>query len=233
MGALVAGRRYCAAPRLHQPLSHAASRRDSSPFRGAKGWAEACGVCASIYHDADTYVSLPPVRGGVLDAPRPRDCRGGWLLTLSVADFTRVTHGAPGSVYCPTYAISRAQPAHHFVRARRLVGAPDQRRPSSYGRGVEDAAPYGGCETYADACRVTGVRRHPFTHAGRAWKISPYGGRLRGLTGDVITPHPRRTNPSVTPLRAATAPLSGEPRGGQKSAAFTHLFTTMPHPTFR
>ena len=37
MGALVAGRRYCAAPRLHQPLSHGAKRRDSSPFRGAEG----------------------------------------------------------------------------------------------------------------------------------------------------------------------------------------------------
>ena len=78
----VDGQRYCIAPTLHQPLSHAASRRDSSPFRGAKGWAEACGVCASIYHDADTYVSLPPVRGGVLDAPRLRDCRGGVVADI-------------------------------------------------------------------------------------------------------------------------------------------------------
>ena len=35
--ALVDGRRYCAAPTLHQPLSHGATRRDSSPFRGAEG----------------------------------------------------------------------------------------------------------------------------------------------------------------------------------------------------
>ena len=34
-------RRCFAAPALHQPLSHGASRRDSSPFRGAEGWAEA------------------------------------------------------------------------------------------------------------------------------------------------------------------------------------------------
>ena len=28
-----------------------------------------------VCHDADTSVSLPPVRGGVLDAPRSRDRR--------------------------------------------------------------------------------------------------------------------------------------------------------------
>ena len=61
--------------RRHQPLSHAASRRDSSPFRGAERWAEVCGVCASVCRDADTVVFLPPVRGGVPDAPRSRDCR--------------------------------------------------------------------------------------------------------------------------------------------------------------
>ena len=62
--------RYYAAPTSHQPLSHGAKRRDSSPFRGAEGWAEACGVYATVYHDADACVSLMPVRGGVLDAPR-------------------------------------------------------------------------------------------------------------------------------------------------------------------
>ncbi len=61
--------------RWYQPLSHAASRRDSSPFRGAERWAEVCGVCASVCRDADTVVFLPPVRGGVLDAPRSLDCR--------------------------------------------------------------------------------------------------------------------------------------------------------------
>ena len=63
-------------PRWYQPLSHGATRRDSSPFRGAEGWAEVCGVYASAYHDADTVVFLSPVRGGVLDAPQSRDCRG-------------------------------------------------------------------------------------------------------------------------------------------------------------
>ena len=59
--------------RRPQPLSHGASRRDSSPFRGAERWADVCGVCASVYRDADAVVFLSPVRGGVLDAPRLRD----------------------------------------------------------------------------------------------------------------------------------------------------------------
>ena len=62
-------------PTSHQPLSHGASRRDSSPSRGAKGWVKVCGVGATVYHDADTVVFLPPVRGGVPDAPRSRDRR--------------------------------------------------------------------------------------------------------------------------------------------------------------
>ena len=74
--------RCFAAPTLHQPLSHGAKRRDSSPFRGAKGWAEVCGVYASVSHDAHTVVFLPPVRGGVLDAPRSRDRRGGLVADV-------------------------------------------------------------------------------------------------------------------------------------------------------
>ena len=69
-------------PRWYQPLSHGATRRDSSPFRGAEGWAEVCGVYASIYHDADTCVSHSPVRGGVLGAPRLDYCRGGLVADV-------------------------------------------------------------------------------------------------------------------------------------------------------
>ena len=76
------GLRYCAAPTLPQPLSHGPTGRDSSPFRGAEGWVEICGVYACVYHDADTYVSLPLVRGGVLDAPRLRECRGGMVADV-------------------------------------------------------------------------------------------------------------------------------------------------------
>ena len=51
-------------------------RAATAPLSGEpRAWAEVCGVCASVYHDADTYVSLTPVRGGVLDAPPLRDCR--------------------------------------------------------------------------------------------------------------------------------------------------------------
>ena len=61
------------------------------------------------------------------------------MRMAGVNNSDHVFHGAPASVYCPAYAISRAQPAHH------LGEASDRRRPSSGGRGVEDAAPYGLC----------------------------------------------------------------------------------------
>ena len=84
-----------AAPTLHQPLSHAASRRDSSPFRGAEGFAEVCGVGASVYHDADTVVFLQPVRGGVLDAPRSRDRRAELDASVRLDRLHLRHHGAP------------------------------------------------------------------------------------------------------------------------------------------
>ena len=40
-GGWVDWQRYYVAPTLHQPLSHGAKRRDSSPFRGAEGWVRA------------------------------------------------------------------------------------------------------------------------------------------------------------------------------------------------
>ena len=50
----------------------------TAPLSGEpRAWAEVWGVYASVSHDADTYVAQPPVRGGVLDAPRSRDRRGG------------------------------------------------------------------------------------------------------------------------------------------------------------
>ena len=76
------------------------------------------------------------------------------MRTLSVADCTRVSHGAHGDVRRPAYAVSRAQPAHLWR------DAPDRRRPSSGGRGVEDAAPYGGCETKVAAYDTAGVFWH-------------------------------------------------------------------------
>ena len=60
------------------------------------------------------------------------------LRTFGVTACNRVSNGAHGNVRFHTYSIPRAQPAHHWCEA------PDRRRPSSGGRGVEDAAPYGG-----------------------------------------------------------------------------------------
>ena len=53
-------------------------RAATAPLSGEpRAWEEVCGVYAHVYHVADTVVFLPPVRGGVLDAPWLRDCRGG------------------------------------------------------------------------------------------------------------------------------------------------------------
>ena len=71
---------------------------------------------------------------------------------------------------------------------------------------------------------VRAIRGGPSTEAGRAWKPSPtrrppftYVGR----------------NPSVTPLRGATAPLSGETRAWAEAVALSHLLPTIPMPPFR
>ena len=39
------------------------------------------------------------------------------MRMVGVADCAYVFHGAPGDVHRPTYAISRAQPAHHLYVA--------------------------------------------------------------------------------------------------------------------
>ena len=180
------------APTLHHPLSHGALRRDSSPFRGAEGWVEVWGVYALVYHDADTVVFLSPVRGGVLDAPWLRDCRGGvgadgrrsrlrrrlmrrvrLCLLPNVCDFA-------GTARAPL--VRRSELSSSVIRRRGVGDA------AAYGRfvyftlrhttcgyrprtisnghptfsvhqrraGVE-ARPYGLCETYPGACRVTGA----------------------------------------------------------------------------
>ena len=74
--------RWHTPPTLHQPLSHGAERRDSSPFRGAEGvggglrrWRNCLPRCG--------YLRLTTtVGGGVLDAPPSRDCRGGLVADV-------------------------------------------------------------------------------------------------------------------------------------------------------
>ena len=125
------------APTLHQPLSHGALRRDSSPFRGADGWEDAWGVYALVCRDADTVVFLAPVRGGVLDAPRLRDCRGGlgadvWRGRLRRRLMRRVRLCLLPNV-CDFAGTARAP----LVRRSELNLSVIRRR------GVGDAAPYG------------------------------------------------------------------------------------------
>ena len=112
---------------------------------------------------------------------------------LSVADCAYVSYGAHGDIRLPTYHIPRAQPAHLWC------GAPDQSHPPSDVRGVEDAAPYGGC------VRI-GISIKPSLSARRGW-----------LVADVRRdqPHPRlirrarlRPPPHVSyPAGVARAPL--------------------------
>ena len=149
--ALVDGQRWYAAPTLHQPLSHGASRRDSSPFRGAEGWVEICGVYASVYHDADTHVQHSPVRGGVLDAPRSCDSRA--------ALDAFVWRGRPHPRH-PRCARHRPQlnvcnPAG-AARAPFHTGEP--KLSANRGRAGVEARPYGGWERCQ---RATGVVRYP------------------------------------------------------------------------
>ena len=95
----------------------------TAPLSGEpRAWAEVYGVYASVYHDADTVVFLPPVRGGVPDAPRSRDRRAGLVASVRLDRLQPHHPRCTASVRRPTHHIPRAQPAHHFVRARRLVG---------------------------------------------------------------------------------------------------------------
>ena len=169
--ASVDGQLGFAAPTLHQPLSHGAMRRDSSPFRGAEAWAETCGACASVYHDAYTFVPLTSVRGGVPAAPRSRDC---WATLgapvrpdqprprhprrtrlSSTAQLMRFRGRSPRTIsYGRTDVVLHPRPGRRGSPPLRCIGdvsACKRRRPSSDARGVEDAAPYGGCELQVSA----------------------------------------------------------------------------------
>ena len=208
---------FTGAPTLPQPLSHGAERRDSSPFRGAEGWAEVCGVCASVYHDADTRVSLTPVRGGVLDAPRLRDCRA--------ASDAPVRHDQPhsrhprcarlpplpnasnpaGTARAPFVRAYRGSPSSQAGRAWKpaptagegKVSAPDRRHPSSEG-GASGTPPLtGGLYTSRCGIQRKGAARAPFGRTQVIRHPRP-GGRgsppLRRIA-KVSARNPRRASP--------------------------------------
>ena len=163
---------YVIAPhqRRPQPLSHGASRRDSSPSRGAKGWVKVCGVGATVYHDADTVVFLPPVRGGVPDAPRLRDRRA--ALDAPVR---------PDRFYPRHPRSSRLASA-----AQRMQFRGHSPRTISYGRptlsvdprreGVE-ARPYGGLGRLTGDVVATHPRcPQPLSHGAKRRDSSPFRG---------------------------------------------------------
>ena len=155
------------------------------PFQGRRGMGRGLRRLRICLPRCRNLRLAPAVRGGVLDAPRLPDCRGG-----SGADVRR-DQWHPCLPQCAILA-STTQRMQYRGRSPRTI--------------------------------VTGVGRFPFTHAGRAWKPSP-------------TRYPEFThvglNPSVTPLRAATAPLSGEPRGWEKVSNLTHILPMLRIPTFR
>ena len=204
---------FTGAPTLHQPLSHGAMRRDSSPFRGAEAWEEVCGVYASASHDADTYVSLTPVRGGVLDAPRSPDRRA----TLDAS-------------------VRLDQPHPRFPQRVRIRPPPNASNPAGTarapfrageptlsvipGRAGVEARPYVGWGRYQ---RRTGVIRRP--KAGRRGR-RPYG---------VLRRFRRETHAGGRPAGAAAQ--NKIPRGGGEFCFFRpgrgpgpRIWRRPPHP---
>ena len=160
------------------------------------------------------------------------------LLNATPRVVGRTVLGAPPSVYgrrrfhaatppprsalrCVSAAVDRLRTFGVTACNRVIHGAPGHvHQPTYHIPRAQPAHHLGGRPTSSIHPRRAGV------------EARPYGRWLRGMTDCVIASHPRCTNPSVTPLRAATAPLSGEPRGGRRFAAFAHLFTTMLIPTF-
>ena len=158
------------APTFHQPLSHAASRRASSPFRGAEGWAVVCGVYASVYHDADTYVSLMPVRGGVLDAPRSCDSRA--------ALDAFVWRGRPHPRH-PRCARHRPQPnvCNPAGAARAPFHTGEPKLSANPRRAGVEARPYDGLGRFTGNVFASHPRRpQPLSHGPSRRDSSPFRG---------------------------------------------------------
>ena len=175
--------------------------------------------------------------GAIGHAERPRQrCPGGHVTTVHRGRCTLQAAAKPAlrnmtqrawKLYPdnpPTSRLRRNIPTRTPRRGRR------PRRP--FRRMTDDVFAMRKHSPHVVGRTVPGAPPLSFYQRRAGVEARPYGGWLRGMTGNVIAPHPRCTNPSVTPLRAATAPLSGEPRGEQRFAVFAHLFTTMRIPTF-
>ena len=167
---------------------------------------------------AASPVSLLPVRGGVLDAPRSRECRGGLDADVR-ADrlhprFPRCATSRPppnasnpaGTARAPFVRREGIAPAESYAAAfvsRPAVGGGVLDAPCSRDRraGLDADVGLGRLRPRHPRCAslrpppnvsnpagtarapfYTGVRSCPSSQAGRAWKISPYGGCGRAST---------------------------------------------------
>ncbi len=160
-------------PRCTNP-SVTALRAATAPLSGEpRAWEEVCGVCASDCRDADTCVSLTPVRGGVLDAPWLRDCRGGLgaavrrdqphphhprciRLASTATRIISLGHSPRTFFYGRTHVIrsptpgGRGSPPLRWVVAwddgLRGFAAPTLHQPLSHGALRRDSSPFRGAE---------------------------------------------------------------------------------------
>ena len=228
---------------------------------------EVWGVYALVYHDADTVVFLSPVRGGVLDAPWLRDCRGGvgadgrrsrlrrrlmrrvrLCLLPNVCDFA-------GTARAP---LVRRSELNLSVIRRRGVGdaAPYGRfvyftlrhtmcghspRTISNGRptfsvhqrraGVE-ARPYGLCETYPGACRVTGAPASSLDQRREGVEALPYDGfgRCQRVTG---VGRAKRTGRRTGPFCCPAVSAGYVPRYAAWTASFLRSSSPVPERVMR
>ena len=119
----------------------------------------------------------------------------GWLRTFGVTACNRVSHGAHGDVRRPTYAIPRAQPAHHFVRAH-------PRRPSSHAGRAWKPAPTVGI-------RISPTLPQPLSHGAKRRDSSPFRG-AEGVGGGLRRLH--ACFPRCCYLRSADARNGRRPR---------------------
>ena len=97
------------------------------------------------------------------------------------------------------------------------MGAMQSRCPSSYARGVEDAAPYGGSETNAAAYDVTGVVPSRLTNGARA---VPAGLDAWGGGREVGAPWKTRVSLVTPAIRNHLAPAISQPRCTEDGAPY-------------
>ena len=167
----------------------------TAPLSGEpRAWAVVCNDGASVYHDADISVSLPPVRGGVLDAPRSRDRRGG--LDAAV----RPDQPHPRRPRCV-----RLPPPPNVSNPAGTARAPfracNRRRPSTEG-GASGTPPLtGGLFTLRCGIHRKGTARAPFCAGepkfsidlGRAGvEARPYGVLVKFQRTAGVVRHPAR-----------------------------------------